>query len=79
MNELNARLAQVLDESRVTAKKMQDEYKRYYDRQSTDRILKIGDNVLVMMTNCSSKMFAQWMGEYPVIRCLDNNHYERQM
>ena len=32
--------------------------------------------VLVMMPNCSSKMFSQWMGEYPVIRC---DHYEIQM
>ena len=79
MNELKARLSQVLVESRVTANKTQDEYKRYYDRHSTDRKLKIGDKVLVMMPNCSSKMLAQWMGEYPVIRCLDNDHYEIQM
>ena len=79
MNELKTRLAQVLDDSRVTANKMQDAYKRYYDRQSTDRKLKIGDKVLVMMPNCSSKTFAQWMGEYPVIRCLNNDHYEIQM
>ena len=79
MNELKTRLTQVQDESMVSTNKILDEYKKYYNRHSADRKLKICDKVLVMMPNCSSKMFAQWMGEYPVIRCLDNYHYEIQM
>ena len=76
IDQLKRWLKELIDESRVHADKMQNDYKKYYDRQSSERKLNVSEKVLVLMPTCNAKMFGQWSGEYPVTRCLDNVRYE---
>ena len=58
MQELRDRLQRIMTSVKENVDIARYGQKRYYDRQSTERKLKAGDQVLVLQPSCKSKMFA---------------------
>jgi len=57
----------------------QAKIKEQYDKASSVRELKPGDNVLVLMPILNNKLFATWTGPAKVIKACGNDNYEIQM
>ena len=49
------------------AKVAVDKYKNYFDRGAQDRILSVGDEVLVLLPDTHNKLLVSWRGPYPVM------------
>ncbi|XP_054877959.1 syntaxin-12 isoform X3 [Poeciliopsis prolifica] len=49
-------------------KTAQQNQKRWYDRKSTERVLKPGQQVLLLLPTSDNKLFAKWHGPYEVMR-----------
>ena len=79
MQELRDRLQRIMTSVKENVDIARDGQKRYYDRQSMERKLKAGDQVLVLQPLCSSTMFAQYGGPHTVTCDLRNDVYEIQL
>ena len=54
--------------------------KAEYDKATTVRELKPGDEALVLLPTSQNKLFAKWQGPFQVLRkCDDRNNYELQI
>jgi len=56
-------LSDLAHQNEVEAKQVQ---KRYYDRKSRSREIKVGSKVLVLLPTSTNKLLAQWKGPYVV-------------
>jgi hypothetical protein len=45
----------------------QDKQKEYYDRKSSARIFTPGEEVLVLLPSCTTKLLAKWQGPYKIL------------
>ena len=49
--------------------------KKYYDKGTKIRKLKVGDKCLLMLPTSSSKLLAEWKGPFEVVRKINNLNY----
>ena len=62
------KLKQMSDIVQENVQKSQDTQKRWYDKNARFREFGPGDPVLVLLPTSSSKLLAQWMGPYQVVK-----------
>ena len=76
LDELKSRLQLAAETAQAVADKNKITMKRFYDRHSKPRSLKIGDKVLVFLPTSSSKIKAKLSGPFSVVEVLANNNYK---
>ena len=62
------KLKQMSDIFQENVQKSQDTQKRWYDKNTRFREFRPGDLVLVLLPTASSKLLAQWIGPYQVVK-----------
>ena len=60
-------------------KEARQQQKTWYDKTATERELKPGEEVLVLLLTSSNKLLAQWQGPYCVSRKVGKVNYEIDM
>ena len=60
-------------------KEAQQQQKTWYDQTAREREMEPGEEVLVPLPTSSSKLLAQWLGPYCVIRGVGKVNYEIDM
>lgn len=53
--------------------------KTWYDKKARERIFQPGQQVMLLLPTCDSKLLAKWQGPYRVTRCLGKVTYELYM
>ena len=79
MDQLNERITTALKAAGENVKEAQAKMKETYDKASTDRELKAGQQALILLPTEDNKLFSQWRGPYRVIRRCPNNNYEMDL
>ena len=51
----------------------------YFDKGSRDRVLEVGDQVLILLPSSTYKLQAQWQGPFPITRKISAVDYEVQL
>ena len=65
--DLRDRIESTCELARQELEKSAKRYKRYYDRKAKSRILKEGDEVLLLLPTDHNKLLLQWKGPYKVL------------
>ncbi|XP_021357117.1 uncharacterized protein LOC110452766 [Mizuhopecten yessoensis] len=74
--QIRERLKMITDTVRENLSIKRQKIKQWYDRNATTRERRPGDEVLLLLPSDSSKMVAQWKGQYRVIRKVNGVNYE---
>ncbi|KAL1249493.1 hypothetical protein QQF64_020498 [Cirrhinus molitorella] len=60
----------------VNMAKAQQQQKKRYDQSSRNRVLSVGQKVLLLLPTSDSSLLAKWQGPYEVVRKLSATNYE---
>ena len=74
--DLRDRLESTCDLARQNLQKASSRYKKYFDRRSKVRNMKIGDKVLVLLPTDNNKLLLQWKGPYTIVKKVGHNDYQ---
>lgn len=77
--DLRERLEKTCEIAHQCLNEARQKYKRRYDRRARDRQFKVGDKVLVLLTDDSNKLLMQWKGPYEIVERVGRNDYRLQM
>ena len=73
------RLAKLQELVHINLANAQKTQKTWYDRHARERVLKPGDQVLVLLPTSTNKLLAEWQGPYTVVRRIGQVVYEINM
>ena len=76
---IRERMEEMTNIVKDNVKEAQQQQKTWYDKTVTERELKPGEEVLVLLSTSSNKLLAQWQGPYWVTRKVGKVHYEIDM
>ena len=74
--DLRDRLESTCDLARQNLQKASSRYKKYFDRRSKVRNMKIGDKVLVLLPTDNNKLLLQWKGPYTIVKKVGHVDYQ---
>jgi len=75
VEQLGERISDALKAAGINLERIQEKNKTNFDRQSTVRNLKPGDDVLILMPTHNTKLLARWIGPHKVIQKRSDNNY----
>jgi hypothetical protein len=52
--------------------KANNTYKHHYDKRARNRVLRVGDKVLLLLPTDNNKMMLQWKGPFQVVEVIKN-------
>ena len=65
--DLRNRLEETADLAAKNAEISSNSYKKYYDRKTSDRTFKVGEEVLVLLPESSNKLLISWKGPFKIL------------
>lgn len=74
--ELREKLQESCRVAHDNLKAARAKHKAYYDVKARNRLLKVGDKVLILLPTDTSKLLSQWKGPYEVTQKLSNLDYK---
>ena len=77
--DLKEKLSETCDLAQKMLSKSSARYKKYYDQKKRSRLLKVGDQVLVLLPTDRNKLLLQWKGPYEVTSKLSDLDYKVHM
>ena len=77
--DLRSRIQETCEIVKQELAKAQGRSKVYFDKKSKDRMLKVGDLVLLMLPTSRNKLELQWRGPYPVTKVIGMCDYQIKM
>ena len=76
LSQMRARLEEMAKMVEKNMKKAQRKQKYYYDKKSKERMLEVGDEVLVLIPSKRSKLKLEWEGPYKITNKITSVDYE---
>ena len=77
--DLRERLESTVSLAQQNLQNMSKKYKKYYNRKSRRRNLKVGSKVLVLLPSKTNKLLMSWKGPYEVVEKLSVLDYRIKM
>ena len=74
---LKGRLEDTCKLAQQELQKAKETKKRYYDRHSKPKVLKVGSKVLLLLLTKSNKLLLQWRSPYRVVKKVSALNYIR--
>jgi len=79
MANLKANLAIGVDVNTANADKAQNEYVEQYNRRALAKEFQVGQQVLILVPDCSNRLLSQWMGPVTAIRKISDFSHEVEL
>ena len=76
LQQLNDKIEVALAAARANEREAQQRMKAHYDKVSSTRELKPGEQAYILLPTTANKLLAEWQGPYRVKRRCSNNNYE---
>ncbi|XP_071941068.1 uncharacterized protein [Antedon mediterranea] len=76
ISDLQDKLRVVNDIARTNLKQAQAKQKHYYDKKTLPRKFKVGQKVLILLPDDTSKVKSKWQGPYPISKVVSDVNYE---
>ena len=73
--QLRDRLESAAEQAVSSAKIKSDAYKRYFDKKTVNRTFEVGDEVLLLLPDNTSKLLMTWKGPYKVLEVKSKLNY----
>ena len=73
--DLRERLEETAEIAATNQSQAMHKYKSYFDIKSSNRSLKVGDEILVLLPDNSNKLLTTWQGPYKVLKVLNKVDY----
>ena len=73
--QLRDRLEIAAEHAATSAKLKSDSYKKYFDKKSVQRTFEVGEEVLLLLPDNSSKLLMAWKGPYKVLEVRSKLNY----
>src|SRR2546425_1250968 len=70
LKDLHENLKLAADLAKEHSEKAQDRYVKHYNKDAKEKLFKLGDSVIVLLSDSSNKLISRWIGPAQVIEIL---------
>ncbi|GFX27858.1 retrovirus-related Pol polyprotein from transposon 17.6 [Trichonephila clavipes] len=67
LEDLKCKLEKVAEQAKLVSTVQQEKMAYYHNLRSSDRVFKVGEKVIVLIPDATSKLFARWQGPATII------------